>query len=102
MRRKKVILFPKYQKMLEQMGENIKLARKRRRLTTQQVAERAGISRNTLYLLEKGNPGVSIGALFNVLRVLNLHEDFLKLAADDELGRKLQDLELLGGKNGNK
>jgi transcriptional regulator with XRE-family HTH domain len=88
--------------MLEQMGENIKLARKRRRLTTQQVAERAGISRNTLYLLEKGNPGVSIGALFNVLRVLNLHEDFLKLAADDELGRKLQDLELLGGKNGNK
>jgi transcriptional regulator with XRE-family HTH domain len=102
MRRKKVVLFPKYQKMLEQMGENIKLARKRRRLTTQQVAERAGISRNTLYLLEKGNPGVSIGALFNVLRVLNLHEDFLKLAADDELGRKLQDLELLGGKNGNK
>jgi transcriptional regulator with XRE-family HTH domain len=102
MKRKKVILFPKYQKMLEQMGENIKLARKRRRLTTQQVAERAGISRNTLYLLEKGNPGVSIGALFNVLRVLNLHEDFLKLAADDELGRKLQDLELLGGKNGNK
>ena len=98
MRRKKVVLFPKYQKMLEQMGENIKLARKRRRLTTQQVAERAGISRNTLYLLEKGNPGVSIGALFNVLRVLNLHEDFLKLAADDELGRKLQDLELLGGK----
>jgi transcriptional regulator with XRE-family HTH domain len=102
MKRKKVVLFPKYQKMLEQMGENIKLARKRRRLTTQQVAERAGISRNTLYLLEKGNPGVSIGALFNVLRVLNLHEDFLKLAADDELGRKLQDLELLGGKNGNK
>ena len=99
MKRKKVVLFPKYQKMLEQMGENIKLARKRRRLTTQQVAERAGISRNTLYLLEKGNPGVSIGALFNVLRVLNLHEDFLKLAADDELGRKLQDLELLGGKN---
>ena len=98
MKRKKVVLFPKYQKMLEQMGENIKLARKRRRLTTQQVAERAGISRNTLYLLEKGNPGVSIGALFNVLRVLNLHEDFLKLAADDELGRKLQDLELLGGK----
>jgi transcriptional regulator with XRE-family HTH domain len=98
MRRKKVILFPKYQKMLEQMGENIKLARKRRRLTTQQVAERAGISRNTLYLLEKGNPGGSIGALFNVLRVLNLHEDFLKLAADDELGRKLQDLELLGRK----
>ncbi|PIQ29619.1 MAG: transcriptional regulator, partial [Bacteroidetes bacterium CG18_big_fil_WC_8_21_14_2_50_41_14] len=36
------------------------------------------------------------GALFNVLRVLGLQDDFLKLAADDELGRKLQDLGLLG------
>ena len=98
MRSKKTVIFPKYQKVLEQVGENIKLARKRRKLTTIQVAERAGISRNTLYLLEKGNPGVSIGALFNVLRVLNLHDDFARIASDDELGRKLQDLELLGGK----
>lgn len=96
MKRKKQILFPKYQKVLEQLGENIKLARKRRKLTAIQVAERAGISRNTLYLLEKGTSSVSIGALFNVLRVLNLQDDFLKLAADDELGRKLQDLNLLG------
>lgn len=95
MKKKKQIIFPKYQKILDQLGENLKLARKRRKLTSIQVAERAGISRNTLYLLEKGNSSVSIGALFNVLRVLGLHEDFLKLAADDELGRKLQDLELL-------
>ena len=81
--------------MLARLGENIKLARKRRKLTTIQVAERAGISRNTLYLLEKGSASVSIGALFNVLRVLNLHEDLLKIAADDDLGRKLQDLDLL-------
>ncbi len=80
------------------MGENIKLARKRRKLTAIQVAERAMVSRNTLYLLEKGTPSVSIGALFNVLRVLRLQDDFLKLAADDELGRKLQDLELLNTK----
>lgn len=78
------------------MGENIKLARKRRKLTAIQVAERANISRNTLYLLEKGNSSVSIGALFNVLRVLGLQDDFLKLATDDALGRKLQDLGLLG------
>lgn len=96
MKRKKQILFPKHQKILEQLGENIKLARKRRRLTATQVAERAGIARNTLYLLEKGTPSVSMGALFNVLRVLGLHEDFLKLASDDDLGRKLQDLNLLG------
>lgn len=95
MKTKKQIVFPQHQKLLEIMGENIKLARKRRKLTTIQVAERAGISRNTLYLLEKGSASVSIGALFNVLRVLNLHEDLLKIAADDDLGRKLQDLDLL-------
>jgi len=95
MKSKKQILFLKHQKILAEFGENIKLARKRRKLTTIQVAQRASIARNTLYLIEKGNSSVSIGAVFNVLRVLGLHEDFLKLAADDELGRKLQDLELL-------
>ncbi|MBS1571620.1 MAG: helix-turn-helix transcriptional regulator [Bacteroidetes bacterium] len=77
------------------MGENIKLARKRRKLTAIQVAERAGIARSTLYLVEKGDGSVAMGAYFNVLRVLGLQNDFLKLAADDELGRKLQDLDLL-------
>lgn len=95
MRTKKVILFPRFQKMLEQVGENIKLARKRRKLTTIQVAERAGINRSTLYQIERGNASVSMGAYFNVLRVLGLQDDFLRLAADDKLGRKLQDLELL-------
>ena len=95
MKTKKIILFPKHQRILAQLGENIKLARKRRKFTTLQVSERAGISRNTLYLLEKGTASVSLGALFNVLRVLGLQDDFLKLAADDLLGRKLQDLELL-------
>ncbi len=92
---KKQILFPKHKKMLEVFGENMKLARKRRRLTMVQVAERADISRNTLYLIEKGSPGVSLGAVFNVLRTLGLENDILKLAADDELGRRLQDIELL-------
>ncbi len=92
---KKQIIFPKHKKMLEVFGENMKLARKRRRLTMVQVAERADISRNTLYLIEKGSPGVSVGAVFNVLRVLGLENDILKIAADDELGRRLQDIELL-------
>ncbi|MFC5980571.1 helix-turn-helix transcriptional regulator [Flavobacterium salmonis] len=95
MNRKKQIIYPKYKVVMEQMGENIKLARKRRKLTTTQLAERADISRSTLYLIEKGNEGVAMGAYFNVLRVLGLQEDFLKLAADDTFGRKLQDLELL-------
>jgi transcriptional regulator with XRE-family HTH domain len=93
---KKQTLLPKFQKTLETMGENIKLARKRRNLTTIQVSERAGIDRTTLYHIEKGNPSVSMGAYFNVLRVLGLQDDFLKLAADDDFGRKLQDLKLIG------
>lgn len=92
--RKQAVL-PKYKTGLEQMGENIKLARKRRKLTAVQVAERAGIARSTLYLIEKGEPSVAMGAYFNVLRVLSLQDDFLKLAADDQFGRKLQDLNLL-------
>ena len=95
MKKKKQILFPKHQRILEHLGINIKLARKRRKFTTQQVAERANINRTTLYQIEKGKASVSIGAYFNVLRVLGLQNDFLKLAADDELGRKLQDLKLL-------
>lgn len=95
MKTKRQILFPKYQKILEQVGENIRLARKRRKLTTIQTAERASIDRSTLYEIEKGNPSVSLGAYFNTLRVLGLQDDFLKLAGDDEYGRKLQDLELI-------
>jgi transcriptional regulator with XRE-family HTH domain len=98
MNSKKQAVFPKHKKTLEIFGENVKLARKRRKLKAIQVAERADISRNTLYLIEKGNAGVSLGAVFNVLRVLGLQDDFLKLAADDALGKKLQDIELLGKK----
>lgn len=98
MKLKKQIVFPKHKKIFEIFGENVKLARKRRKLTMVQVSERADISRNTLYLIEKGNSGVSLGAVFNVLRVFGLQDDFLKLAADDELGKRLQDIELLGKK----
>ena len=96
MKRKTISLFPRHQQIMEQVGENIRLARKRRKLTTIQVAERAGIDRSTLYQVEKGSGSVSMAAYFNTLRVLGLQDDFLKLAADDEYGRKLQDLKLSG------
>jgi transcriptional regulator with XRE-family HTH domain len=98
MNSKKQILFPKHLKILQRVGENIKLARKRRKLTTIQVSERAAIDRTTLYQIEKGTPSVSMGAYFNVMRVLGLQDDFLKLASDDKQGRTIQDLDLLGGK----
>jgi len=90
-----VILLPKAQKVLDDLGENIKLARLRRKLSAEQVAERAGISRSTLWQIEKGKPSVAMGAYFQVLFTMGLEKDFLKLGADDELGRKLQDIGLL-------
>jgi transcriptional regulator with XRE-family HTH domain len=92
---KKQIIYPKHQEILAAMGEQFTLARKRRGLTLVQVAERACIHRETLRKVEKGDASVALGSYFNVLRVLNLEKDFLKLAADDEFGKKLQDLNLL-------
>ena len=87
-----MIILPKTTKILIQMGENIKLARLRRKFSAEQVAERANISRPTLSSIEKGMPTVSIGSYLLVLQVLGLENDFLFLAKDDILGRKLQDL----------
>lgn len=92
---RKAILLPKFQGIFDQLGENLKLARKRRKLTTEQASERAGVHRATLYRIEKGDPAVALGLYFNVFRVYNLQDDFLQLAVDDVFGRKLQDLDLL-------
>lgn len=95
MRTRKVILLPKMEKTLVQVGENIKLARLRRKLSAEQVAERANISRPTLWNIEKGGGGVAMASYAQVLFVLGLEKDLLKLAGDDPLGRKLQDAELI-------
>lgn len=94
--KRKAVLFPKQKKVLSLLGENIKLARKRRKLTQLQLNERTGISRVTLRKIENGNAGVSIGHYLAVLAVLNLADDLSKVAQDDEFGRRLQDAELLG------
>lgn len=94
---KKAILLPIAERVLKGLGENIKLARKRRRLTGAQVAKQAGIARSTLQLIEKGTPGVAISAYLQVLFVLGLENDLLLVAANDPLGRKLQDAGLLSG-----
>jgi len=94
MPREKKTILPKHQRMLQSLGENLKLARLRRHLSAAMVAELAGISRNTLYELEKGSASSSISTLFLVLFVLGLEQDILLLAKDDVLGRKLADAEL--------
>ncbi|GAA3623296.1 helix-turn-helix domain-containing protein [Flavivirga jejuensis] len=95
MTKKRIIILPKTRRILDNMGENIKLARLRRKFSSQQVAERANISRPTLSAIEKGKPTVSIGSYLLVLQVLGLEKDFLLLAKDDELGRKLQDANII-------
>ncbi|GHU76076.1 transcriptional regulator [Bacteroidia bacterium] len=95
MKSKGMILLPRLSKIMTETGGNIKLARLRRNLTMEQIAERAGISRSTLWQVEKGVPTVSFGVYAQVLFVLGLEKDILQLAGDDMLGRKLQDAELL-------
>jgi transcriptional regulator with XRE-family HTH domain len=95
MSKKRAVIMPKTREILEQMGEQIKLARLRRRLPAELVAERAGISRQTLNSIEKGASTVAIGFYAAVLHALNnLDSDLLLIAKEDEFGRKLQDLEL--------
>ena len=73
------------------------MARLRRKLSATLVAERAGISRSTLWKVENGNPSVAVGIYAAVLHALNnMDKDLLKIAGDDELGRKLQDMDLMG------
>lgn len=88
------VVFPQEQRLLSQLGERIRLARKRRKLSSAIVALRAGISRTSLYKVEAGDAGATMGTYFRVLAVLGLEGDIAALASDDKVGRKLQDLAL--------
>ena len=94
MARKTTVQLPALKRLLKGLGENIKMARLRRRLSAQLVAERAGMSRTTLRAIESGEAGVTLGAYANALMCLGLEKDLALVARDDELGRKLQDAEL--------
>lgn len=91
MARKTTVQTPALDRLLKEMGENIRLARLRRRLSAERVAERAGMTRPTLRAIENGEAGVTIGAYANVLLCLGLEQDLALIARDDEVGRKLQD-----------
>lgn len=87
---------------LSVVGEQFRLARLRRNLTIEQVAERAQCSRLTVAKLEKGLPTVSLGVVMRVLYALQLDEDILHLAEDDKLGRIIQDVTLKNRKRASK
>ncbi len=98
MGKKTTVQTPKLASILKTLGENIRLARLRRRISATMLAQRAGMTRVTLSAIERGKPTVSLGAYANVIFSLGLEKDLLLIAKDDELGRKLQDIELLRNK----
>ena len=82
---------PGTERLLQEFGERLRLARLRRRLQAKQVAERAGMTVTTLRSLERGKPGVTLGAYAAVLQTLGLERDLALVAKDDPVGRSLQD-----------
>lgn len=88
-------IVPSTENVLKTMGEQIKLARLRRDMPVEVVAERAGISRSSLWKVESGSPAVAMGIYAAVLHTLNeMDEDLSLIAKEDDFGRKLQDDEL--------
>ncbi len=88
------ILFPAQQRLVRALGLRLREARLRRRFTVSQVAERASVSRPTLNKVEQGDPAVTLGTYLRVLVVLGLEKDLELVAAQDPVGRRLQDAEL--------
>ena len=78
---------------LVKLGQDIVVARKKRRISTVSMAERAFISRSTLAKIEKGDPTASIGAYVTVLAILGLVEGVGELAdrSKDVLGLDIEE-----------
>ncbi len=93
-------VFPGAARQLAALGERLASARKRRRMTQHTLAVRAGISIPTLRKLEMGDAGVSLATVVRILQVLGLADDVDLLASEDELGRRLQDIQQKGPPRG--
>ena len=77
------------------MGEQIKLARLRRNISMETVAERSGLSRTTVWAIEKGSPSVAMGAYAKALHAIEgMDKDLLLICKDDAKGRIIQDMGL--------
>jgi transcriptional regulator with XRE-family HTH domain len=88
------VLFPAQTLLMTALGERLRDARLRRGFSAATVCARADISRPTLTKVEAGNAAVTLGTYLQVLRVLGLEQDLSLLAADDVVGRRLQDAKL--------
>ena len=88
------VIYPKAQKSLKTLGENLRLARRRRKITSKMMAERANMSLMTLSSLERGEAQVSMANYMAVIACLGFQDDIAQVAANDILGRDLQDAAL--------
>lgn len=84
----------RHRHQLSALGERLRTARLRRKLTQAMVAERVGVTPPTIRKLEAGDPSSSLATVLRVLQVLGLAQDIDRLAAQDDLGRELQDSDL--------
>lgn len=77
---------------LKNLGESLKKARLRRRLTMEIVADRAGISRETLSKIQAGDPGVSMGNYASVIFALGFGTEWMGFAdfPNDKVGQMLE------------
>lgn len=70
------------------------MARLRRKLSVELVAERAKVSRTTVWAVESGSQSVSMGGYAAVLMAIGMIQEIDHIAADDVLGRTMQDMGL--------
>lgn len=88
------ILYPRAAKALAALGENLRLARRRRKITSKMMAERANLSLMTLRSIERGSPHVAMCNYMAVIGCLGFQDEIAAVAANDVLGRDLQDAAL--------
>ena len=68
---------------VQRLGEHIRQARIRRHMSQEELAQACDITRKTLYALERGNPGTTVGTVFAVLWKLGLLSTAAALADPD-------------------
>ena len=96
------VLFPKQRRVLNSFGEDLLLATKRRGYTKKLICDRTVFDNKTVNKVFAGDPGVAIGTYLKIMSVLGMEENSAEMAAHDEVGIKLQNIQLLESSNKSK
>lgn len=87
-------LAPSVARQLFAMGQRIREARIRRKLSVMNFSKQVGIARDTLSRLEKGDPSIALGSYIKTLELLSLEADIDLIALDEAFTQKMLDQEL--------